>query len=374
MKIKTEIKDHMFEYQNHTFEELNIQIPAKSAFQNDFTISIIIPTLNEERHIEKCLKSVFSQTFYSNIIEIFVIDGGSIDRTVEIVNQYCKEYPNLFLLNNKKKIQSAAFNIAVDKFKGDILIRLDAHCSYDRDYIQYCVRYHMISEYGNVGGRCSIEPGSDTNMAKVISVVSSSSFGLGFAAYRVGKNIMFTDSVPFGSFTKKVLSKVGKMDESLPRGEDNEYNSRIRQKGYKILFDPRIVSHYYSPADLKSFLKKMYSNGFSIGILLRVSRRSVSFRHIVPSASLLAFGLGLSMAFFNLFYESALILMIVSYFVLILTSGLTRLSLQNPKLISLYVYVVCLVHLVYGIGTLNGLIKGKFSNINSDRNKLQGND
>lgn len=328
--------------------------------QGPLTVSIIIPVLNEEKYIANCLHSVFSQTYYSNIIEIFVIDGGSKDRTIEIVNQLSSIHPNLFLLNNIYKIQSAAFNIGLKKFKGDLLIRMDAHCIYDTQYIHYCVQYHSTSQYGNVGGRCSILPGSDTDMSKIIALVNSSGFGLGYAAFRVGKKMMYTDSVPFGSFNKEVLNRVGKMNESLPRGEDNEYNARIRKNGYVILFDPKIMSYYYAPPDLKSFLRKNYKNGFSIGVLVRVSPKSVSFRHLVPFLYIISLGIGIFLSFFHFVFAFALLLLYVIYFLLALISGITVISRDKIKLIPLYIYVVWLVHFYYGVGTVVGLIKGKF--------------
>ncbi len=327
---------------------------------NTLSVSIIIPTLNEELHIEKCLNSIFLQTYPSSHIEIFVIDGGSLDRTKEIVNRLCLIHSNLFLLHNEKKIQSAAFNIGINIFKGDILFRFDAHCTYDSKYVQYCVENHMSSNYGNVGGLCIMENGSDTNMAKVLTKISSSKFGLGGAEYRVGKVKKFTDSVPFGSFTKKVLSTVGKMNESLLRGEDNEYNSRIRDAGYKILFDPRIISHYYIAVNSNLFLKKNFSNGYSIGVLLRTARKSVSFRHLVPLAFLFALAIGILLSFLNTLFKFELMILVCIYSLMNLISAITKFKKSEIKLIPIYIYVVFIVHLHYGIGTLLGFIKGKY--------------
>lgn len=327
---------------------------------NTLSISIVIPTLNEEKHIEMCLNSLFCQTYYSNIIEIFIVDGGSIDRTLEIAKKIRANHSNITIINNSKKIQAAAFNIGIDNFNGDLLIRLDAHCTYDPDYIRYCVQNHSSYGYGNVGGRLSIEPGADTNMAKIIALVSASTFCHGFATFRVGKKFTVTDTVPFGSFTKKVLKDVCKMNEALPRGEDIEYNTRIRKLGYKILFDPRIVSHYYGPADLKSFQRKFFSTGFSIGILLRVSKNSVSFRHIIPLVYLLMLAAGISFSIFYSFFEYALLLLVTIYFLMVIISAAKRFSKYKIRFIPICTYVIFLVHLNYGIGTLLGFIKGKY--------------
>lgn len=325
-----------------------------------FNVSVIIPTLNEEMHIEKCLNSVFNQTCFENIVEILVVDGGSTDMTLEIVKMYCLTQPKMLIMNNIKKIQSAAFNIGIENFKGDFLVRLDAHCTFDPEYIHYCIQYHLSAEYGNVGGRCHIEPGSDTNMAKVIAFASTSKFGLGFAAFRVGKKKTLTDSVPFGSFSRKVLSIVGKMNESLPRGEDNEYNARIRVNGYRVLFDPKIISYYYSVPKLKSFLNKMFTNGFSIGVLLRISRQSVSFRHLVPLIFVIILALSTFLSLFSHSMKIALLLFLFVYLALLLLSAIKKFTKHKIYLIPMYVYVIFIVHIYYGAGTILGLIQGKY--------------
>lgn len=51
-------------------------------------ISIAIPTYNEEANINACLESIRSQNYPEDKIEIFVIDGGSTDKTIEIAQQY----------------------------------------------------------------------------------------------------------------------------------------------------------------------------------------------------------------------------------------------------------------------------------------------
>lgn len=64
----------------------------------DYTVAIVIPTLNEERFIERCLDSVISQTFPFKEMDVMVVDGGSSDKTREIVNEYHLKYDNIRLV------------------------------------------------------------------------------------------------------------------------------------------------------------------------------------------------------------------------------------------------------------------------------------
>ena len=72
----------------------------------NYEVAIITPTLNEERFISRCLDSIINQSFVFEKMDIMVIDGGSTDRTENIVRNYQKYYKNIRFLHNDKKIQS----------------------------------------------------------------------------------------------------------------------------------------------------------------------------------------------------------------------------------------------------------------------------
>jgi succinoglycan biosynthesis protein ExoA len=323
-------------------------------------ITIIIPTLNEEKHLSNCLKSVFSQTYPANLTEVYVIDGGSTDKTVEIIKDYQHHHDNLFLLNNRKRIQAAAFNLGVDRAKGELIIRLDAHCYYDPNYVHYCVLNHLEADYGNVGGCWIVIPGSNTLMGKTIALVNSSPFGLGGATYRVGRIKKLVQTVPFGAFPIKILSIIGRMDENMLRGEDNEYNARIIKAGYKILFDPKIKAHYYSRDNLRTFLKQMYNNGFSIGVLIRNTINSVNLRHIIPLFFTLFITIGLILSFAFPVIRTLFLSTLAIYFLFDIVFGIIATIKKQLIIIPLFVYAVFLVHFFYGLGTIVGLFKGRY--------------
>ena len=185
--------------------------------------------------------------------------------------------------SKKKKIQSVAFNIGFKKSTAPYIIRLDAHAEYDSKYISLCIENLKQDEKrGNVGGRCNILPFNQSLWAQTNAILNHSRFGIGGAAFRVSKEAHNTDSVPFGAFPRKIIEKIGGMREDLPRGEDNEYNSRIRKAGYKIFFDPNIISSYFARPTLGASCKQMYANGNSIGYLYYIDREAIGIRHLVP--------------------------------------------------------------------------------------------
>jgi glycosyltransferase involved in cell wall biosynthesis len=83
-------------------------------------ISVIVPTLNEERYLSRCLKSLVNQT-WGRQFEILVIDGGSTDRTVRVA----KRYADRVFMKSKAPV-GAARNLGAKAAKGNILAFIDA--------------------------------------------------------------------------------------------------------------------------------------------------------------------------------------------------------------------------------------------------------
>jgi len=329
--------------------------------ENTTTVSVIIPTLNEERYIEACLNSIFLQTYPAHLIEIFIIDGGSTDKTVSIVNELIPKHPNISILINPKRIQAAAFNIGVKKSKNEIIFRFDGHCTYDTRYIYYCVLNFLEVQYGNVGGCWIVKPGANTLMGKSIAYINSSLFGLGGATYRIGTEKKLVDSVPFGAFPKQVLKSIGEMNEELNRGEDNEFNLRIRKAGYKILFDPNIISYYYARPTFYSFMKQMHDNGISIGILIRKDISTINLRHFIPLAFVLFLIVGGVLSFVNISIFICFCCILILYFILDLISSLLAMH-KDIRILLLIFCTTFFSHIIYGLGTIVGLYKGQYKN------------
>ncbi|MCX6775112.1 MAG: glycosyltransferase [DPANN group archaeon] len=96
-------------------------------------VSIIIPTLNEEKHIKALLKTLRRQTYKD--FEIIIIDGDSKDNTKKIVRKFAKLHTRVKLIIEKKKSVGRARNLGANQAKGKYLLFLDADTLLSRHFL-----------------------------------------------------------------------------------------------------------------------------------------------------------------------------------------------------------------------------------------------
>src|SRR5260221_150360 len=85
-------------------------------------VSICITTFNEEKSINKLLDSLFSQTRLAN--EIIIVDGGSTDKTIELI----KKFKKIKLIISKRASIAKGRNLAVKNSKYEIIAMTDGGC------------------------------------------------------------------------------------------------------------------------------------------------------------------------------------------------------------------------------------------------------
>ncbi len=323
-----------------------------------YTVAVIIPTLNEELYIRDCIESISNQTYAFDEMDILVVDGGSTDKTVSIVKELSQNSSNVRILDNPGKIQSIAFNIGVKNSSAPFVIRLDAHVSYDRHYIERCL-YHLnrIPQIGDVGGICLTKTRRSGLIPEANAIVCQSRFGIGGASFRVGAPAGFVDTVPFGAFPRYVVDEIGGMREDLARAEDNEYVTRIKKAGYKVYLDPEIISTYYARDTYKGIIKQMYANGLSIGQLFYVDRSAIGSRHFVPFAFLLSLFISIIGAIFWRPFLWLLLMILSMYFLCAIAATFVLCSKNGWKYFFLLPLLFFSVHCSYGWGTFVGLFK-----------------
>ncbi|MBU1575732.1 MAG: glycosyltransferase family 2 protein [Candidatus Edwardsbacteria bacterium] len=247
-------------------------------------VSIILPVRNEEKFIIPCLQSIFLQDYPSDKFEVIIIDGRSDDSTIDSIAEFKIQNPksNIIVLDNPKKVVSAGLNIGFKAAKGDIIIRMDAHAAYGRDYISQCLAALEKSGAANVGGPALALPGGQGALANAIALAHYSPFGLGGGQFRNPGAEGFVETVWPGCFRREVFDKVGYIDERRTRTEDLEFNTRLRMAGYKIFITPLIRAYYYCRTTLWETWRQRWADGYEITHFLPDNPKAPRLRHFVP--------------------------------------------------------------------------------------------
>jgi hypothetical protein len=247
------------------------------------TVSVVAPVLNEARYIEGCLRSVQAQDYPAELVDIIVADGGSTDKTREIVETLAAEDGRVRLIDNPRRNQAAGLNEAIAGSRAEVVARLDGHADWYPHYLTRCVQILEETGADNVGG--PVEAVAETPTGQAIARAFSSVFGAGGARHRYGTRQMLTDTVFPGCFRRSALDRVGPYNEAFPPHEDYELNYRIRTTGGTIVFSPDVPTRYWSRTGWIALVKQNFRYGRAKARVARHSPGVVRPYHLVPAAT-----------------------------------------------------------------------------------------
>ena len=325
---------------------------------NLLSVSLIISCRNEEKFISKCLDSLIKQDYPKEKMEILVVDGISEDKTREIIKEYSKKFSFIKLFENPKKYTPFGLNIGINKAKDDIIIRVDAHAEYEKDYISKCTKYLKEYNADNVGGVIKTVPSNNSSVAKAIAICLSHFFGAGGSYFRTGsKKPIEVDTVFGGCYKREVFDKIGLFNEKLIRSQDIELNRRLKASGGKILLVPDITAYYYPQNNLVDFFEHNFVDGIWTIYPLKFGIRIFSLRHLIPLFFTLS--LFLSIILFPFFPIAILFFdFIFGIYILLSLFFSVKISIKNGfKYFFLMPIVFLSRHVGYGLGSIWGLIK-----------------
>jgi succinoglycan biosynthesis protein ExoA len=223
-------------------------------------VTIAMPTFNEERFIEPCIRSIQAQDYPRDLIEILVADGRSEDRTRDILDDLAADDPRIRLIDNPDRLQAAGLNRAILAARGEIVVRMDAHCLYAPSYVRACVETLERTGADNVGGAQRAK--AETAFQRALCAALTSPLGFGGARHRVAAGREgFVDTVFLGAFPKRVFESVGLYDPKAITNEDAEFDQRLLESGGKIYLSPDIEVYYYPRDSYRALAKQYYRYG-----------------------------------------------------------------------------------------------------------------
>lgn len=269
-------------------EELPSPTEAKNTGHRFPLLGVVMPCRNEQDMIRQSIGSVLAFDYPADQMTLTVVDGMSTDATPDVLEELAAGDARIRLLQNPERLPAPAMNRALDSLDCEIVLRVDAHTVYPKDYATRCVAALLETGAQNVGGVIRTVPGAKTPEAEAIAFALSHPFGVGNSSFRTGsKDRKWTDTVPFGCWRLETLRALGGFATDIPYGEDDELNGRLTASGGRILLDPSIMSSYVARPKLSAFALMLYRYGRSKPATTARIGRPTSLRQLVPPAFVL---------------------------------------------------------------------------------------
>jgi succinoglycan biosynthesis protein ExoA len=307
-------------------------------------ISVILPVLNEEDHLEESIRAILTQD-YAGEFEIILALGPSKDRTDQIAARLSEENSRIILVSNPTGKTAAGLNLALRHSQREIIVRVDAHAEIPQNYLHLVVEILNQTGAVNVGGVMGAE--GVTLFESAVAAAMRSPFGVGGSRFHTGGKPDFVDTVYLGAFRRQAVVDAGGFDERFIRAQDWELNYRLRQNGGKIYFDPRLHVTYRPRPNFRRLAKQYFEYGRWRRVIARKYPETINYRYLAPPLALIATVISL---FAGAFIDPSLYLPAATYitFIAITPLFISKDLAHYPVL----VFILPTMHFSWGFGFL----------------------
>ncbi|MHB2264594.1 glycosyltransferase family 2 protein [Aliihoeflea sp. PC F10.4] len=315
-------------------------------------VLIVIPCLNEEQHIGPLLSWLLPVAVRLDAL-VVVADGGSTDETRSIAASAAADDERVVLLENPKRLQSAAINLAVERFANgaEYLIRIDAHGGYPPDFCDRLIEDADAVDADSVV--VSMETSGDGTVQRANAAAQNSRLGTGGSKHRHAAQGQWIDHGHHALMRISAFRAVGGYDETFSHNEDAELDHRLRAAGFRIWLTGATRMTYYPRVTWTSLFRQYFAYG-------RGRARNVLKHRVVPGARQLAPLLVFPAALFSAFtfIHWIALVPIAAWAGICLAYGLaTALRERTPQLALMGVSIM-VMHLAWSAGFWRELIAG----------------
>ena len=249
-------------------------------------ISVILPVLNEESHLEDAVQSILSQD-YHGAIEVILAVGPSHDRTLEIAQTISHRDPRVVIVENPTGRTAAGLNLALRTSQSPVVVRVDGHAHIPHNYLSLVVEILNSTGAVNVGGVMAAV--GKTPFEKAVAGAMRSPLGVGASRFHTGGEAGVVDTVYLGAFRREALIAIGGFDERFTRAQDWELNFRLRENGGIVYFDPRLHVTYRPRSTVKALAKQYFEYGRWRRVVSRRHAGTINLRYLAPPIALVGF-------------------------------------------------------------------------------------
>ncbi len=242
-------------------------------------VSVIMPLLNEERHLRDAVAMILRQD-YAGPLEVVLALGPSTDRTDEVADALAAEDPRVRLVRNPSGRTPDGLNAAIGASSGAVIVRVDGHAEIPDDYISRAVGELLRVGADNVGGIMDAQ--GTTTFERAVAAAMRSPLGVGSSRFHTGGSAGEADTVYLGVFRRAALERVGGYDSHFARAQDWEMNHRIRETGGTVWFTPDLKVTYRPRASVKALAKQYFHYGRWRRVVARHHEGTINPRYLAP--------------------------------------------------------------------------------------------
>ncbi len=305
-------------------------------------VSVILPVLNEEAHLEESVLAILAQDF-RGLFEVILALGPSQDRTDEIAKSLAARDSRVKLVANPTGKTAAGLNLAVATSTHPIVVRVDGHAKIPQNYLSLAVEILEKTGAVNVGGVMAAEGVS--NFEKAVARAMRSPLGVGASRFHTGGEAGEVDTVYLGAFKREAILQAGGFDERYTRAQDWELNYRLRKNGGLIYFDPRLQVTYRPRPNLRKLAKQYFQYGTWRRVVSRSHSGTINLRYLAPPVTLLGCVISLLA---GSFIHPILYIPLAVYGLFVAASAVL-ISRSVRELISLFA-IIPIMHFAWGAG------------------------
>ncbi len=326
-------------------------------------VSVILPVLNEEHHLQSAVDSVLAQN-YAGQLEVLIALGPSKDKTDTVAQAIAKADARVRLVPNPDGRTTVGMNKCIELAKHDYVVRVDAHSELPESYISRGIEILLEVGADELGG--IMDAKGRSAFQKAVAWAYTSRFGVGGASYHVGGEAGEAESAYMGIFKKSALIRVNGYDETIVRGEDWNLAQRIKAAGGLVWFTPELRVTYWPRGRFDRLVKQFWSTGVWRGDLTRRDIKGASIRYFAPPVLVLGLVSGLvALAAGNVLGVVPLAGYLAAVAALAVTSGGLSLKSRVALMVALPT-----IHLSWGAGFIFGFLRGATKTI--DRSRVAG--
>jgi succinoglycan biosynthesis protein ExoA len=224
--------------------------------------SVLVPVLNEERHIRETVAAMQRQRF-DGTIEFLFMDGRSEDRTRAILEELAREDPRIRVFDNPGRSSTAGLNVGLRHARGDYVVRMDAHTFYPESYVATGVGRLRRGDVDWVAGP-QVPYGTDAFSRRVARALNTPLGTGGSARWSADGDRPETEldtGVFAGLWRRDTLERLGGWDEGWPINQDSELAARVLDAGGRIVSLPQLGARYVPRHDLRGLARQYWRYG-----------------------------------------------------------------------------------------------------------------